>query len=29
MEGSNVFCFANVEFGVPMETAKGSMGMQF
>ena len=29
INGSSVFCFANVEFGVPVETPKKSISMQF
>lgn len=29
MEGSRVFGFAKVETGVPVETARGSIGMHF
>ena len=29
INGSSVFCFANVEFGVLVETPKKSISMQF
>lgn len=29
INGSSVFCFANAEFGVPVETPKKSISMQF